>query len=114
VPVERDFVPASSGPSAANTAAIVTLEHRQGARIQVGFCHVSYSAAPAGGRITIGEPGQGPKFDLDITAAGLAPISLPGDGLTFENGADVVATLAAGGAAVVGKVNLGYRYIYDR
>lgn len=111
--VERDYIPLSSGPSGANAPAVVTIQRRSGARIQLGFCHVSYSAAPAGGRLTISDTDV-PKVDLDLTTAGVQLFSMPGDGISFEAGQAVTVTLAAAGAAVVGKISLGYRYIYDR
>jgi len=58
--------------------------------------------------------GEGTEFDNDITAGGLSTINIPGDGLTFTAGQAVTVTLAGGGAAVVAKISLGYRYIRHR
>lgn len=111
--VGQDYVPAASGPSAANAAAVITLEERTGARIQLGSLSLSYSAAPAGGRVTIADTG-GPRFDLDVVGAGPYDPTFPDDGITFEAGQPVTITLAPGGAAVIGKVNVCYRYVYHR
>lgn len=111
--VERDYLPLASGPSAAGAAVQVNVPARAGCRVQIGFCHISYSAAPAAGAGIKMDDGTN-KFDLDLTAAGVQLLSLPGDGLTFEAGQAVKVTLAGGGAAVIAKISLGYRYIRHR
>lgn len=111
--VERAYVPLASGPAAVNVAVQVKVPQRGGARIQIGFLTASYSGAPAGGRLTVSD-GDVPELDLDITAAGPQLIPVPEGGLTFQPGQAVTASLTAGGAAVVGKISLGYRYLYDR
>lgn len=69
----------------------------------------SYSAAPTGGRLSITDDGNS-IFDVDITAAGPGgfQICLPGTA-----GKDMVVTLAGGGGAIVGKLNLQYAQIPD-
>lgn len=111
--IDREYRAASSGPSAANAAATLTVPPRGGARIAIGYLAVSYSAAPAGGRLTITDSDV-PKHDMDITTAGPTLPNLPGGGLVFEAGQAVTLVLAAAGAAVVGKINIGWRYVYDR
>ncbi len=68
----------------------------------------SYSAAPTGGRLTV-QDGATTILDFSITAAG--PRSLPSGGPPARLGLKgslntaMTVTLAAGGAAVSGKVN---------
>lgn len=72
-------------------------------RITLGTIVWSYSAAPTGGRITVA--GGGWNLDVDIIAAG--PDFIPfnfGEYATDDN--DVVITLYAGGAGIVGKLNV--------
>lgn len=111
--LEDDLRPLASGDPGANLPAVVTISDRMGMRVQIGWLAVSYSAAPAGGRLTAGdEPNV--DVDLDITAAGPTLIASQDSALTFQVGQPVTVTLAPGGAAVHGKVNVGFRYIRDR
>ena len=89
---------------AANTAAVITLAATAGVSHVVTGVAVSYSAAPTGGRLTITDGGV-TVWDTDITASGILIISFPRP-RKFGSGNAVVITLAAAGAAVVGKVNL--------
>lgn len=66
---------------------------------------MSYSAAPTGGRLTITDNAV-TVFDLDITTAGPFTIPLPDGIQNLAVNTALVFTLAAGGAAVVGKINL--------
>lgn len=87
----------------AATAAVVTiLAEATGRHV---LCRIvwSYSAAPTGGKLTI--TGEGTTLEFDITASG--PGSLPLTYVGVKN-TNVVVTLASGGGAVVGKVNVEY------
>lgn len=86
---------------ASNTAAVVTLTALAGQRRIINAVQWSYTAAPTGGRLTISDGTT--RFDVDITAAGPGGFGLciPGDA-----GTEVVITLAAGGAGIVGKLNV--------
>lgn len=86
---------------AANTAAVITLSAKDERRHVVHFVQWSYSAAPTGGKLTITRGGV-TEFDVDITAAGPGGFNLYFAGKVNEA---VVITLAAGGAAIVGKLN---------
>lgn len=98
--------PYSSRAPAVNTAAVVTVKGREGYRACVESAEVSYNAAPAGGNLTIVGANSNRAIDLDITAAGPQTWSFGRYGAQYAVGEDVVATLAAAGAAVTGKVNL--------
>jgi hypothetical protein len=111
--LEGQYLPASSGPSAAGAAAVVVIAQRPGCRIQVGSVTISYGAAPAAGRLTIADTG-GPRYDADIVGAGPYDPTFPDDGLTFEAGQLVTVTGAGGGGAVICKVSCSYRYVRMR
>lgn len=71
------------------------------------YVHYSYNAAPAAGRLTITDGVA--TYLLDITAAG--PGWVPFDTTRWAEGAAVTITLAGGGGAVIGCLNvLGVRY----
>lgn len=92
--------------SAANAAAVVNVPAPPaGDVLDIDFIDVSYSAAPTAGRLDI-QDGATVVFSADVTVAGQTPIELPEDGLSIRGA--LTATLAAGGAAVVGRLNLGY------
>lgn len=91
---------------AANTAAVVTLPAVAGRINVVKYLAWSYSGAPTGGRLSITDGGV-TVFDVDITAGGHGSIPL---GPGFQSGARnaaVVATLAAGGVGLTGKLSVG-------
>jgi len=90
---------------AANTAAVITLAAEAGRRHVVRYLAWSYSAAPTGGRLTVTDGGTN-KLVVDITAAGQGSLNLT-NGFQGAVNSAVVATLAAGGAAVTGKLSLG-------
>jgi len=97
------FNPNDTGESAANAAVAVTYA------ALADRCHVlwqiewSYSAAPTGS-LTITDGGT-TMLQLDITAAGPDSIVYEPPKKAKLNSA-VVVTLAAGGAGVVGKLNV--------
>lgn len=99
----------ASGPGGANAPVTLTIEGRPGKLMLLGLLSVSYSAAAAG-RLTI-TANDAVRFDVDITAAGLTTIPVPPDGIGISPGSDAVITLAAGGAAVIGKINAAVGYV---
>lgn len=90
--------------AAANTQVQRTYAAVAGQRHRLTMLAVSYSAAPAGGRIQITDGGT-LRLDLDITAAGTTTVPIPAGGIRGAVNADLVLTLSAGGAAVIGKIS---------
>lgn len=90
--------------AADNVAAVVTYAALAGNQHHVFYVAWSYNAAPTGGKLTIDDDTTA-VFELDITAAGPKQIALPP--IIGTVGKKVVITLAAAGAAVAGKVNVG-------
>jgi len=86
-----------------NTAVIITLPAARARREFAGSIVWSYSAAPTGGRLTVAGGGFG--IDVDIIAGGPSsiPFNIPQHA---TDNAPIVITLAAGGATIVGKLNL--------
>lgn len=90
----------------ANTAAIITL-----GAAGVGISNVisgiawSYNADPTGGNLIVENGSGSTVFSIDITnqGPGFIPFNPPKKGTANT---DMIITLAAGGASVVGKVNL--------
>jgi len=82
-----------------NVAKTVTAGNR---RVLIHHVAWSYSTAPTGGRLTISD-GINNTFDVDITASGPG-----GFGVSWlaTKETNVVVTLYAGGASVVGKLNV--------
>lgn len=104
-PLGHDALPADAATAAANSAVVKTYAAVPGKCHVIGGVAWSYSAAPTGGNLKI-EDGAGVVIlDLDITAAGpgSVPFSPPKRGTANT---DLVITLAAAGAAVVGKLNI--------
>jgi hypothetical protein len=92
----------TSLPNAPATIAIAA--PGSGLPIQLLFLVFSYSAAPAGGLLTITD-GAGITFlEQAVTSAGVGPL-LPGIELPAKSA--LVITLSAGGAGVVGRVSVG-------
>lgn len=89
--------------AAGGAAAVITVAKAVETRIILSRVVWSYSAVPTGGKVTI--TGSGTSFEFDITAAG--PGSLPLLYVCSIN-VDCVITLAGGGGAIVGKVNVEY------
>lgn len=92
--------------AAANTAVTQTFAAVVGKSHRLTSLAVSYSAAPTGGRVTVSDGGT-VVFEVDVTAAGPVSVPLPGGGLQGTANTAMTVTLAAGGAAVIGKVNTG-------
>lgn len=105
VPVEA--VPGNpvSATAAANTAVVITITHQLLAAIRLKTLSWSYSAAPTAGGLTVVVNGV-TILQLDIAAAGAGFVDLGAAGLECQNNQDCVITLAAAGAAVVGKLNV--------
>lgn len=94
----------SSVISGANAAASITLTASPAQRHKIQQVTWSYSAAPTGGKITITGL-EGDDVEFDITAGGPGGLALPPSCMGRVN-TNVVATIAAGGGTVVGKLNL--------
>ena len=94
-----------SNAAPANTDATFTVNGVSGQRTYIHSVLASYSAAPAGGRLTIRGKRSDRVIDLDITAAGATPLAIDPNGIPFDVGEDVELRLFAAGAAVVGKIN---------
>jgi hypothetical protein len=90
---------------AANTAAVVTYAAgAAGVQHCISGIAWSYSAAPTGGNLQITDGGN-VAFSLDITAAGPGVINFsPPKKATAASA--LVITLAAGGAAISGKLSI--------
>lgn len=103
---------------AANTAAVVVLPAMLNRRWRIIRILASYSAAPTGGRVQVvsdqaplpdlSDPAAKTVLDLDVIAGGpLGPGHLPDQGMCMPDGnAACTITLAAAGAAVVGKLTV--------
>jgi len=91
---------------AGNTASVITLP-AAGIDVHnvVSELFWSYSAAPAGGRITIQDGIGSFVFDLDIIAGGPDSISFKRPKRGTANTAMII-TLAAAGGVIVGKLNI--------
>ena len=104
VPQPIQFLAANVHAPAAATAAGITF-----AAGGAGVCHVvrgivaSYSAAPAAGNLKIEDGAGVTVFSVDIPGAGVVEIPLFGKG---SPNTELIITLASGGGAVVGKVNV--------
>lgn len=94
-----------TGTSGANAAIAITLAAVAARRNVVKAIVCSYSAAPTGGRLTITDNAVS-VFDIDIPNTTPVVIPLPDGIQNLAVNTALVATLAAGGAAVVGKINL--------
>src|SRR5689334_17691500 len=109
--VERIPVTMTSGDTAtagANTAVVLTYAAAAATRHVVEGIVCSYSAPPTGGNLKI-EDGAGVTiFQADITASGPTIIPLPA-AIRGSNNTALIVTLSAGGASVVGKLNVLHR-----
>jgi hypothetical protein len=100
--------PSSNSP-AADTAAVITL-----AALPNSFPRVldqitwSYSAAPTNGNVKVESPSGNIVHEFDVTAGGPGFIPFP-RGLDGTAGAAMIITLAAGGGAVSGIINVTER-----
>lgn len=94
----------ANATAAANTAVVATFAAVAGMRHTLTGCTVSYSAAPTGGRLTVADGGA-TVYDVDIIAGGPTAVPLPANGIAGAPGNAMTVTLAAAGAAVVGKLN---------
>lgn len=98
----------AAGISGANAALALTLPAPSGghpARYRIAYVAWSYDAAPSGGRLTITGL-EGDALSVDITSAGPGALRLPM--LPGKGHTEIVATLAAGGSGVSGRLNVAY------
>ena len=91
--------------SGTNADVTLTLSAEVGKRSSITSLSWSYSDAPTGGSIIIND-GANPVFRVDVTAAGpgFLPVLIEGSA-----GAVMTVTLTAGGADVVGRLNIQAR-----
>lgn len=96
--------PVSTSHTATGTNALVTivLAADPGLNHRIASLSWSYSADPTGGAISIFDGGN-LVYQLDVTTSGpgFVPVNLK-----FSAGAAVTVSLAAGGSAIVGKLNV--------
>lgn len=92
----------AGGAAVSITLAAVTGPDRKRVIDRVDW---SYSAAPTGGRLTIASGAQA-TYDLDIAAAGPGVVDFSRGGFKGLAATSLVVTLAGGGGAVVGKLNI--------
>lgn len=101
----------------ANTVATVTFPAVATGRWRLVAILASYSAAPTGGSLTVvgdqvplpdgSNPAAKTVVDLDVIAGGPLAVPLPPQGIQMPDaGADMIVTLAAAGAAVVGSLTV--------
>jgi len=94
---------------AAATAAIASVTVPDDEYAVIDWVWYSYSAAPTGGNLKI-DLGGTVLVDVDITAAGPGFVSFGNQPLTdATKGSDITVTLASGGGAIVGSLQIGYR-----
>jgi hypothetical protein len=94
-----------TGTSAGGAAIAITLAAVAARRNGVKSIVFSYNTLPTGGRLTITDNAV-TVFDIDVPAAGQFQIPLPDGVQNLAVNTALVATLAGGGGAVVGKINL--------
>lgn len=92
-----------SDTAAANTAVVRTFAAVPNQRHKLTGLALSYSAAPAGGRILV-QDGATTVLDLDVSAAGQISDVLPPGGIQGAVNTAMTITLAAAGVGVVGKL----------
>lgn len=105
VPVQETVLTPVSATAAANNPVPVTVNGVAGQTQRLAGLSWSYSAAPTGGLLTVVVNGV-TILQLDITASGPGSVPLAQGGLVCQAGQNVVVTLAAAGAAVVGRLNV--------
>jgi hypothetical protein len=100
----RTTIRSAQETSADNGAATITLAAVASRSHFVHHLQWSYNGSPSAGRLFITSDGV-TKFDVDVTTGGPG-----GFGLELIGGVNetVVITLAAGGAGVIGKLNVQY------
>jgi hypothetical protein len=94
--------PSYHATAPANTAITITFTHPNNGRYVIEGVSWSYDANPTGGRLTVA--GGGFDYAWSITTGG--PGFIPLHRAKSEGGSDIVITLAAGGAAVIGDLNI--------
>jgi len=97
----QSMIAAAGQYTTLDNAAVVTITGQTGRRVVVEQVIWSYSAAPAGGAVTITDGTT--TLSWDVTAAGFNECTFKPP-LAFAAGADVTVTLADPGGAIVGKI----------
>lgn len=98
---------ASKLDAGANAAAAVTLTAPSDGYNVIDWVAWSYDGDPTGGKLTI-ELGS-TDFEVDITTGGPGVLKFSENPIVVTKNTAVTLTLAAGGASVTGKLNVGYR-----
>jgi hypothetical protein len=99
-------MPADLVISGAGTAAVITLGAIPGRAHVIHQVHLSYSAAPTGGALTIGD-GVDTLYSQDVIGSG--PLEVTFDPpRRVTTGMQCIITVAAGGGAVVAKNNVNH------
>lgn len=91
--------------AAANTAVTITKTGIVGKRWACFQVVCGYDAAPTGGSLKIEDGAGNTIFEVPITAAGPEPLNFDPPKLASE-GNNMIFTLAAGGAGIVGYLNV--------
>jgi len=105
IPVIEPATTPQNATAAVNTAVTITVAGVAGASIRLAMLSWSYSAAPTAGRVTV-QDGATTVLDLDVGVSGFDQVPLPPGGIKMSVGNSCVVTLAAAGAAVIGKLNV--------
>lgn len=95
--------PGHFSTAAPNTAVIITLQGGVSRHEIAGSIVWSYSADPTDGRLTVAGGGFGLDIDITVGGPGFIPFYVPEHASDDTN---IVITLAAGGAGIVGKLNV--------
>jgi len=109
--IDQDASPVLvTASGAAGAATVITIAAASDQFWALDWIAYSYTATPTGGGLTITINGT-TVFDLSVPAAGEGFISFDGPLYREVAGknAAMVITLAGGGGAVVGKLNIRYR-----
>lgn len=91
------------GTAAANTAVAITVTALPDQQHVLAGVVWSYSAAPTGGKLTVAD-GASTVLEVDIIAGGPGSLVLPP--LGGSTNTNLVVTLAAGGAGIIGKLTV--------
>lgn len=91
--------------AAANTAVVLTYAAGIGAVRTIKQVQAVYSGNPTGGLLTIESPSGTVVRQYPVTTTERV-VDLPGNGISFPHNSQVVVRLSAGGAGIVGTVNV--------
>lgn len=92
--------------AAANTEVLLTVAANKIARHGLKQIHASYSGAPTNGVLTIEEGSGNVVRRYPFGTATEKTIDFPGDGLILDKNTALVCRLSAGGAGIIGTINI--------